>query len=140
MLISNGAFDLDDFDFNAVHGAQDGRCDDIFRRTGIGESTPVQDRHALSADKGLIGIVRRQDDRDASLGECPNLRHHAHLVAEVEAGGGLIHHQHLGFLSQRASDQRKLALPAAHFRIGPVSKMIDAKEPQQLFRHLNVSR
>ena len=68
MLIANNALDLDDFDFNAVHGAQDRRRDHILRRPGIGESTAVQDCHALGADKGLVGIVRRQDDRDASLG------------------------------------------------------------------------
>ena len=74
------------------------------------------------------------------LGERLDLRQHAHLVAEVEAGGGLVHHQHLRFLRQRAGDQRELAFAAAHVRIRPVGKIVDVEESQQFVRHFNVSR
>ena len=94
----------------------------------MSEPALVEDRHALGAEKSLVGIVGRQDHRDAAGRERFDLRQHAHLVAEVEAGGGLIHHQHLRFLRERAGDQSKLPLAAAHFRIRPVDKVIDPKE------------
>ena len=134
------AFDRHDFDFDAIHGAENLRRDDFFGRAGMGESAPVQDRHALGADKGLVGIVRRQDDRDAAAGEGLDLRQHAHLVTEVEAGGRLIHHQHLRFLRQRAGDQRKLALAAAHVRVRTVGKIVDARSSKQFVGDFPVSR
>ena len=74
------------------------------------------------------------------LGQCLDLRQHAHLVAEVEAGGGLVHHQHLRLLRQRAGDQRKLALPAAHVRVRAVGKVVDVEESKQFVGDFSVSR
>ena len=73
------------------------------------------------------------------LASALDLREHADLVAEVEARGRLIHHQHFGLLSERPGDERELPLTAAHFRICPVDKIIDPEESKQFsprFPHL----
>src|SRR5262245_52531901 len=132
--------DLHDFDFHTVYGAQNRRRDDLFGRTAMSEPTAVQDRHAPGAEKSLVGIVCRQDHSDTTTRERLDLRQHAHLVAKVEAGGGLVHYQHLGFLRQGASDQGELPFTATYFRIRAISQAIDAEKLQQPFRQLNVSR
>src|SRR5262245_55930656 len=106
----------------------------------MSEPTAVQDRHAPGAEKRLVGIVCRQDHSDTMTRERLDLRQHAYLVAKVEAGGGLVHYQHLWFLRQRAGDQGQLPFTATYFRIRPVSQATDAQKLQQPFRQLDVSR
>ena len=140
MLLSNGALDLDDFYFDTVHGSQDRRRDDILGRSGIGEPTPVQDRHAQGATKAWSGSWVDEMTAMPRLGEGLDLRQYAHLVAEVEAGGGLIHHQHLWFLRQRAGDQRKLALAALTSVYGRSARLSMLRSRKQFIRRFSVSR
>src|SRR5215475_6542269 len=66
--------DLDDFNFHTIHSAQNRRRDDLFGRTAMSQLTTVQDRHALGAEKSLVGIMGREDHGDAVTGERLDLR------------------------------------------------------------------
>ena len=60
-------------------------------------------------------------------GEARDLAEHAHLVAEIEVGGGLVHHQDARLLRERAGDQGELPLAAAECGVGPVGEVADAE-------------
>src|SRR5262249_1652857 len=92
VFFAGTTFDLDDFNFYTIHSAQNRRRDDLFGRTAMSQLTTVQDRHALGAQKSLVGIMGRADAGDAVTGGRIDLRWHAHLVSKIEPGGGLVHH------------------------------------------------
>ena len=52
----------------------------------------AEERHAVGAEKRLVGVVRGQNDADAARGQGPRLCQHPDLIPEVEARGRLVHH------------------------------------------------
>ena len=57
------------------------------------EPSLVQHGNAVGAQEGLVGIVRGEQHADARSREVLDMLEHAHLVAEVEVGGRLVHDQ-----------------------------------------------
>src|SRR5262245_13139388 len=87
------AFDRDDLHIDAVEALEGVGTDDLSRRPQLEGPPFVEQQRALRADEGVVGIVAREQDRDAARGEAQNFFQNANLVAEVEARGRLVHHQ-----------------------------------------------
>ena len=79
-------------DPDAVDRLEAGGGQDLGRRALGGEAAVVQQRDRGGAGEGVVGVVGREHDAVALGGERPDLAQHQRLVAEVEAGGRLVHH------------------------------------------------
>ena len=75
----------------------------------------------------MLGLVGGQQHGHAACTQRGNLVQHADLVAEVQAGRGLVHDQQRGLLGQGACDQHQLALAAAQLGVGTQRQMGDAQ-------------
>ncbi len=92
----------------------------------------MQQAHAVGHGEGLLGMVGGEDDRQAAfVGQPAHLLQHAHLIAEVEAGGRFVEHQNVRRLGQRPRDQRQLPLAAADAQPVAPGQMRDAETLQR---------
>ena len=69
----------------------------------------AQHRHAVAEGQHLLEEVRDEEDRDALVAQPPQHREEAGDVAEVEARGRLVEHQHARMVDHRAADRDELA-------------------------------
>ncbi len=84
-----------------------------------------------------IGLVRAMGglyDGIALAGEGADLRHHPHLIAVVQIGGGLVHDQNPGLLGEGPGDENQLPLSAADLGVEAVGKIGDPQLLQRLQR------
>ena len=98
----------------------------------------MQQRDAGADGEGVVGIVGREDHREPVGGEPGDLPQHQRLVAEIEAGGGLVHDQDGGLLRQRAGDQHELALAARQPGVVGPGEIPDAEAGERALRRFAV--
>jgi hypothetical protein len=72
----------------------------------------MQEEHAVGAKNGVVRLVGGQEDGEAGRRQRLDAAQHQHLVAEVQAGGGLVHEQHAWLLGQGSGEEHELALAA----------------------------
>ena len=82
----------------------------------------------------MIGIVGGEQHGQALRRQALDLAEHNHLIAEVEAGGGLVHDDGRRVLGQGAGDEGELALAAADARVLVLRQRGDAERGQRLER------
>ena len=87
----------------------------------------AQQECAVGDLKGMVGIVGAKQHANAVVPQARDFDKHPRLVAEVEIGGWLVQDDRLRFGHQRAGDQRKLPLAAAHLGDGPIRQRRDAE-------------
>src|SRR5262249_26381810 len=117
---------------DAVHLAQALPGDHLVRGPEPSQTAVVEEGDAVRAQEGVIRIVGGEHHRDAVPGELLDLGEHAYLVAEVEAGRGLVHDENGRLLSEGAGDEGELALTPADLRVGPLGQMLDAEASERL--------
>src|SRR3977135_3073840 len=87
----------------------------------------------------MVRVVRGEQDAMTGSSERANLAHHLALIAEVEARGGLVEHDELRLLRQRAGKQDKLTFAAGNHGVGALRQMGDAELPERARSHRMVS-
>src|SRR5258707_5450750 len=100
---------------DAVQALQRLGADHLLRRADLQRAPLAEQEGAVRAQQRVVRIVAREENRDAGRSQLRDFSEHPDLVAEVEAGGGLVHHQQPRLLRQRAGDERELALAARDF-------------------------
>ena len=77
----------------------------------------------------MLWVVTGEQDGVPPQGQGGYPLQHPHLVAEVQGGGGLVHQQQPGLLSQGPGRQYKLLLSTGQLREAPVGVI---RDPQLL--------
>ena len=88
----------------------------------------------------LVRIMGREHDGVALGAQRPHPLEHQQAIAEIEAGGRLVHHQQGRILGERAGDQAELALAAGDAVGLGRGKLGDAEIGQRRLRPLMVAR
>ena len=100
----------------------------------------LHEQNVRFESKRLSWIMGGEQHPYALLGKAHNAFEHVHLIAEVQAGRRLVHNQIAWLLSQGASDECHLQLPARYFRTGFLRQMIYAHEGKGMFNRCIVFR
>jgi len=83
----------------------------------------AQQESALGDQQGMVGMVGREQHPVAGPGQGTHRAQHRRLVAEIEAGRGLVHDEQARPLGRGAGDQRELAVAAADAGVGAMGQV-----------------
>ena len=100
----------------------------VERRPVVGDPAVAHHHRAVDQRRHRAELVGDQHDGGAAGLEGGERVGEGALVAEVDAGGGLVEHQQVGLPGERASDEDTLLLPAAqlgHAEARPVGQPDD---------------
>src|SRR5258708_33944841 len=121
-------------DVNAVKALQRGGPDHLLRGADFERAAFAEEEGAMRAEERVVRIVAREENRDAGRSQLRDFSEYPDLVAEVEARGGLVHHQQPRLLRQRPGDQGELALAAGDLGDRLFPHPPDAERPERAFR------
>lgn len=86
----------------------------------------MEGHHPVGVEEGQLGVVAGEEDGVAPPGQLRRFVQYPDSVAEIQAGGGLVHEENFGLLGQGAGDEHQLLLAAGEVLKIPVGQGPDA--------------